>query len=110
MALKDFDGENKFMPLLEWKFYSNLIKTHPYQFFSCPRGNVPFLSHPSEGIRGPEQSGPRQQEGSGQLLKDSQMIRTKHAKFRAGAGIGNLSLLISNSPSSPNSWMSEQVT
>ena len=34
MALKDFDRENKFMPLLEWKFYSNLIKTRPRQFFS----------------------------------------------------------------------------
>lgn len=41
MALKDFDRENKFMPLLEWKFYSNLIKTHPYQFFFFPvRGEM----------------------------------------------------------------------
>lgn len=99
MTLKDFDGENKFMPLLEWKFYSNLIKTRPCQFFPYPRGNVPYLSHPSAGSRGPEQSGPWPQEGSGRLLKDSQMIRTKDAKFRAGVGIGNLSLLISNSHS-----------
>lgn len=99
MALKDFDRENKFMPLLEWKFYSNLIKTRPRQFFSYQGGNVPFLCHPSMGSQGPEQSGPRSQEGSRRLLKDSQMIHTKDAKFRAGAGIGNLSLLIPNSHS-----------
>lgn len=45
--------ENKFTPFLEWKFYSNLIKTHPCHFFSSPRGHIPFLPHSAVGGQGP---------------------------------------------------------
>lgn len=66
--------ENKFTPLLEWKFYSNLIKTHPCQVFPIRRGNV--LSHSAMGPQLPEQS---------KDSKDSQMTRTEAAECRVRA-------------------------
>lgn len=57
MALKDYERENTFMSLLEWKFYSNLIKTHPCRF--CILGeNVPSLSHSAVGGQGPQTEWP----------------------------------------------------
>lgn len=63
MALKGFERENKFTPLLEWKFYSNLIKTHPCQVFPIRRGNVLSRS----AMRGPA---PEAEGGSKELPDD----------------------------------------
>lgn len=56
MALKDCETDNKSMPFLERKFYSNLIKVHPCQFFPVGQrvGGRNVLSHAAVGGRGPE--------------------------------------------------------
>lgn len=76
MALKDCETDNKSMPLLEWKFYSNLIKSTPVGFFLWGRGWMGemfyhILQWEVEHLR---QNGPQLQGQSRGIPKDSQMM------------------------------------
>lgn len=78
--------ENKFTPFLEWKFYSNLIKTHPCHFFPLQGDTFHFYLILQWEAKDPGQSGPQLQAGSRVAERFSGDVHCVRLQCREGGG------------------------